>query len=238
VNVGASSVQRAKDVIDRGAPELVAAVEAGEVPVSIAAELATALPRDEQAAVVRERNVIGRAKEIREQRRTPTPRPPQTPPAATTASPAPPARAPANRATQAPQPPLDPPHIGPALQELPVTLLDEMGDDEAEESTLDPANRPDPQPIQLTAFKSDYRRGTNPKEEAPKVDQILAAARTALHAWRWIVIEWNEDKRWDMKFAIHESGQIAMHLQQAVARLEEISAICNGQKPAPPSERP
>ena len=107
-----------------------------------------------------------------------------------------------------------------------------------EESTLDPSNRPDPQPIQLTAFKSDYRRGTNPQEEAAKVDQILAAARTALHAWRWIVIEWNEDKRWDMKFAIHESGQIAMHMNQAVAKLEEIAAICNGKKPAPSPEGP
>jgi hypothetical protein len=234
LNVGATSVLLAQQVIAKGAPELVAAVEAGEVPVKTATEL-VALPRDEQAALVRERNIIGRAKEVREQRKGPAPRPRPTTASPPRAPPPPPSSPP----TQAAMPPSGPPGTPePSPLEQAATLIEEMGDDETEGSTLDPANRPDPQPIQLTAFKSAYRRGTSPKEEAPKVDQILAAARTALHAWRWIVIEWNEDKRWDMKFAIHESGQIAMHLQQAVARLEDISAICNGRKPAPPSERP
>jgi hypothetical protein len=234
MSVGATSVLLAQQLIAKGAPELVAAVDAGEVPVKTATELVE-LPRDEQAALVRERNIIGRAKEVREQRKPPTPRPRQAPASSRPPS-APPLSSPA---TPDPLPPSDPgDSVAPSPSERAVALLEEMRDDDAEGSTLDPSNRPDPQPIQLTAFKSDYRRGTNPKEEAPKVDQILAAARTALHAWRWIAIEWNEDKRWDMKFAIHESGQIAMHLQQAVARLEEISAICNGAKPAPPSERP
>jgi ParB-like chromosome segregation protein Spo0J len=230
LNVGATSVLRAQQVIANGAPELVAAVESGEVPVRAATEL-VALPREEQAALVRERKVIGRAKEVREQRRPPTPRPPPTP-----ASPAP---APPPRTPRPAPPPSDRPALVSPSPSAPArSRLDEVVGDDDEGSTLDPSNRPDPQPIPLTAFRSDYRRGTNPKEEAPKVDQILAAARTSLHAWRWIVIEWNEDKRWDMKFAIHESGQIAMHLQQAVARLEELSEICNGRKPAPPSERP
>ena len=230
LNVGATTVLLAQQLIARGAPELVAAVDAGEVPVKTATEI-VGLPRDEQAAIVRDRKVIGRAKEVREQQKAATPPPRRVSPAAESPAPAP-ARPPAPAPARTSAPPLAPP--------LPAVPLAADFDVEvgAEESTLDPANRPDPQPIQLTAFKSDYRRGTTPREEAPKVDQILAAARTALHAWRWIVIEWNEDKRWDMKFAIHESGQIAMHLQQAVARLEEISAICNGRKPAPPSERP
>jgi hypothetical protein len=105
-------------------------------------------------------------------------------------------------------------------------------------STLDPRNRPEPQPINIPGFRADYRKGKKPKDEATKVDEILAAARSALYTWRWIAIEWSEDKRWDMKFALHESGQIAHHLQQAVAKLEEISAVCNGKKPAPPPERP
>ena len=127
---------------------------------------------------------------------------------------------------------------------MPTPDVPDVGDDggesaeEREESTLDPRNRPDPQPVQIAAFRSDYRKGTSPADEALHVDQILAAARTALQAWRWIVIEWNEDRRWDMKFAIHESGQIAMHMNQAVAKLEEIAAICSGRKPAPPPEGP
>jgi hypothetical protein len=40
LNVGTASVQRAKTVIRDGTPELVAAVEAGEVPVSAGAQIA------------------------------------------------------------------------------------------------------------------------------------------------------------------------------------------------------
>lgn len=53
LNVGKRSVERAKDVIDRGAPELVKAVERGAISVS-AAKQATTLPqRDQQAVVTR-----------------------------------------------------------------------------------------------------------------------------------------------------------------------------------------
>ena len=40
LNVGRRSVQRAREILDRGAPELVAAVERGQVSVSAAAVLA------------------------------------------------------------------------------------------------------------------------------------------------------------------------------------------------------
>jgi len=51
LNVGRSSVQRAAEVRDRGAPELVAAVESGAATVSAAADIAT-LPVDEQIKVI------------------------------------------------------------------------------------------------------------------------------------------------------------------------------------------
>ena len=201
-----------------GAPELVAAVDAGNVPVKTATELVSS--SSEMSSRHRPRTEGARSARRRCASRDVQPcfLRPRRPVASATAFANPPA---------------------------PPSLLPERGDDA--ERRRGRGGGVDARPEQsaqtrsrssLTAFQSDYRRGKNPKEEAPKVDQILAAARTALHAWRWIVIEWNEDKRWDMKFAIHESGQIAMHMNQAVARLEEISAICNGRKPAPPPEGP
>ena len=53
LNVSRPSVQRAREVLDHGAPELVAAVERGEVSVSAAASVAQA-PADEQAQIVAE----------------------------------------------------------------------------------------------------------------------------------------------------------------------------------------
>lgn len=53
LNVSRKSVQRAREVLDHGAPELVAAVERGQVSVSAAATV-TELPTTEQAEVVRE----------------------------------------------------------------------------------------------------------------------------------------------------------------------------------------
>jgi N6-adenosine-specific RNA methylase IME4 len=52
LNVGHASVERAKSVIAKGAPELVAAVEAGAVSVAAAADLAKALSHDEQAELL------------------------------------------------------------------------------------------------------------------------------------------------------------------------------------------
>ena len=51
LNVSRRSVQRACVVLENGAPELIAAVDAGQVSVSAAAEVAT-LPEDEQREVV------------------------------------------------------------------------------------------------------------------------------------------------------------------------------------------
>jgi ParB family chromosome partitioning protein len=51
VQVSPRTIESAARVIEQGAPELVAAVDAGEVAVSAAAEVA-ALPRDTQAAIV------------------------------------------------------------------------------------------------------------------------------------------------------------------------------------------
>lgn len=69
LNVGRRSVQRAREVIEHGAPELVQAVEAGRVSVSAAATLAEA-PKEEQAEIVArgEREILEAAKAIREKK--------------------------------------------------------------------------------------------------------------------------------------------------------------------------
>lgn len=66
LNVSRPSVQRAREVLDHGAPELVAAVERGEVSVSAAATIADA-PKEEQAEIVArgEREILEAAKAIR-----------------------------------------------------------------------------------------------------------------------------------------------------------------------------
>jgi N6-adenosine-specific RNA methylase IME4 len=65
LNVSERSVRTAKVVQEEGAPELVAAVESGQVSVSAAAVIAE-LPKDEQAEVVArgEREILAKAKEI------------------------------------------------------------------------------------------------------------------------------------------------------------------------------
>ena len=219
LNVGATSVLLAQQVIARGAPELVAAVDAGDVPVKTATELVS-LPRDEQSAIVREKKVVERAKEVRERRRPPAPPPP---PVTSPPPPPPPMAAGADAPVHAPE------HSQNAGS----------GDDgENEESTLDPANRPDPQPIHLTAFKPDHRRGTNPREEAAKVDQILC--RRSHRAPRLALDRHRVERGQALGHVVcdHQSGQISMQINQAVAEPQEISAICNGRKPAPPPEGP
>ena len=69
LNVGRRSVQRAREVLDRGAPELVSAVERGQVSVSAAADVAE-LPKDEQREIVARGNeqILEAAKQIRKQR--------------------------------------------------------------------------------------------------------------------------------------------------------------------------
>lgn len=66
LNVSRSGVQRARAVIDEGAPELVAAVEHGVVSVSAAADVAT-LPKQQQAEIVArgEKEILEAAKQIR-----------------------------------------------------------------------------------------------------------------------------------------------------------------------------
>ncbi len=66
LNVSVPSIKRARDVIAGGSPELVHAVEAGNVSVSAAADVAT-LPKQEQAEIVArgEREILQAAKLIR-----------------------------------------------------------------------------------------------------------------------------------------------------------------------------
>jgi N6-adenosine-specific RNA methylase IME4 len=66
LNVSRPSVQRARDVIDHGATDLVAAVQAGVVSVSAAADVST-LPVEQQTELVArgERGILEAAKKIR-----------------------------------------------------------------------------------------------------------------------------------------------------------------------------
>lgn len=69
LNVGKRSVERAREVIEEGTPELIQAVERGSVSVSAAADVAT-LPMDQQAEIVArgEDEILASAKRIREER--------------------------------------------------------------------------------------------------------------------------------------------------------------------------
>jgi N6-adenosine-specific RNA methylase IME4 len=69
MNVGRRSVQRAAVVQEKGSPELQAAVEAGKVAVSTAADIAEQLPADEQAkvAAMSQKDILAEAKRIRKE---------------------------------------------------------------------------------------------------------------------------------------------------------------------------
>src|SRR5690606_26920544 len=66
LNVSDRSIRTAKHVQEHGAPELIAAVEAGAASVSAAAEVST-LPKPEQVEIVArgEKEILERAKAIR-----------------------------------------------------------------------------------------------------------------------------------------------------------------------------
>jgi N6-adenosine-specific RNA methylase IME4/ParB-like chromosome segregation protein Spo0J len=66
LNVGKRSVERAREVRERGAPELQAAVERGQVSVSAAADIASETPEQQREIVARgEREILEAAKQIR-----------------------------------------------------------------------------------------------------------------------------------------------------------------------------
>jgi N6-adenosine-specific RNA methylase IME4 len=66
LNVGARSVARAREVQEHGAPELVRAVERGEVSVSAAADVATLSAQEQREIIARgEREILEAAKAIR-----------------------------------------------------------------------------------------------------------------------------------------------------------------------------
>lgn len=68
-NVSRRSIQRATVYLKEGAPEISEAVQAGKMAVSVAADLAEALPKDEQAkvAAMSEKDILAKAKEIRKE---------------------------------------------------------------------------------------------------------------------------------------------------------------------------
>jgi N6-adenosine-specific RNA methylase IME4/ParB-like chromosome segregation protein Spo0J len=69
LNVGKRSVERAAEVRDHGAPELVQAVERGEVSVAAAADVATLPAQEQQEIVARgEREILQAAQKIRERK--------------------------------------------------------------------------------------------------------------------------------------------------------------------------
>lgn len=72
LNVGRASVQRAREVVDHGTPELVSAVEHGEVKVAAAAEVAK-LPKETQVHVVKAgpKAIKAAAKKIRSEPKQP-----------------------------------------------------------------------------------------------------------------------------------------------------------------------
>jgi hypothetical protein len=80
LKVGRAGVQRARRVIEHGAPELQQAVDAGEIAVSAAGDVAT-LPEDEQRELVSQgkKAVQQKAKELREAKRAPKGEPPPDP---------------------------------------------------------------------------------------------------------------------------------------------------------------
>lgn len=88
LNVSVDSVKDAKSVQEKGAKELIAAVDAGEVPVSAAAEVAK-LPKSEQKKVVAKgaKAVKAKAKEERGKRKSPKPDGTPTPNASTNPQP-------------------------------------------------------------------------------------------------------------------------------------------------------
>lgn len=67
LNVGRRSVQRAAVVQEKGSAELVEAVEQGKIAVSTAAEIADALPKEEQAQIAKlsDEEILAKAKAIR-----------------------------------------------------------------------------------------------------------------------------------------------------------------------------
>ncbi len=69
LNVGRATVERARAVVDRGVPELAAAVDSGKAAVSAAAEIAR-LPASEQKEIVArgEAEIVAKAAEIRRAR--------------------------------------------------------------------------------------------------------------------------------------------------------------------------
>ena len=109
LHVGDQSVLRAQQVLKHAAPELVAAVDAGQVAVAAAAEVAM-LPPEAQRELVREKRVPERAREVREQRRPSPPPPPPLPPPR--AAPPPPATTTAPTAHVDATPTPDVPHVG------------------------------------------------------------------------------------------------------------------------------
>jgi hypothetical protein len=51
LNVGANTVGRAKAVLDKGAPNVIAGVESGAIPVAVAARVVSVMPKAEQASL-------------------------------------------------------------------------------------------------------------------------------------------------------------------------------------------
>jgi len=102
----------------------------------------------------------------------------------------------------------------------------------APELVVEPAG-----PLDLTEFKAAYKRGPHhskrtPLHEVPRLRQVEATAKLVLRAWTWINMEWDNDHRGDMRFALDEAKTMTPLIAQFVERLGALVFAASGERDA------